>query len=157
MFKKGIVSIIYLIWRTRFRLIYLLGGKVVGARALVIKNEEEILLVKHTYIQGWCTIGGEVDKNELPMDALKREIREEAGVIALKDPDLMAVYHNTFNKRDDYVFMYIVKDFDIVESNSPEIEESKWFPLHALPSDITPSTKRRIEEYHKKIPIIGKW
>ncbi len=35
--------------------------RTVGARALVIK-EDEILLVKHTYMPMWYTIGGGVEK-----------------------------------------------------------------------------------------------
>jgi len=154
--RRFISSIIHFLWMLRYRLIYLLRGKVVGARALVIRDNE-VLLIRHTYNEGWYTIGGEVDKTELPLDAVKREIGEEAGVKALKDPELMGVYHTTFGKRDDYIFFYIVKEFDLVDSSSPEIEECRWFPFDNLPMDISPSTKRRIDEYHQRSLITGKW
>ena len=124
-----------------------IGAKTVGARALVIKNDE-VLLVKHTYQKGWCTIGGAVDKNESPRAALMRELIEEVGVITLERPDLFAVYHNKNERRDDYVAFYIVRHFEMQKtSSSPEIAEKKWFPLTKLPHDITPSTLKRIEEF----------
>lgn len=124
-----------------------IGAKTVGARALVVKNNE-VLLVKHTYQKGWFTIGGMVDKGETPHKALIRELVEEVGVIAVNKPTLFGIYHNKHERRDDYVAFYIVQDFEMQkESYSPEIAEKKWFSLTNLPPDITPSTLRRIEEY----------
>jgi len=134
-----------------------LGAKTVGARALVIKNDE-VLLVKHTYQKGWCTIGGTVDKNETPRQALVRELVEEVGVIALEKPELFGLYHHKYKKRDDYVAFYIVRHFEMQkESYSPEIAEKKWFPFHALPPDITPSTLHRIEEFLDQREKSEKW
>jgi ADP-ribose pyrophosphatase YjhB (NUDIX family) len=124
-----------------------IGVKTIGARALVVKNDE-VLLVKHTYQKGWYTIGGGVNKGESPRAALVRELVEEVGVIALDKPDLFGVYHNKNERRDDYVAFYIVRDFEIQKNTySAEIAEKKWFPFNNLPPDITPSTLRRIEEF----------
>lgn len=158
--RRAFSYLIHFLWNIRYRLIYLLRGKVVGARALVFREnqgEPEVLLIRHTYNAGWYTIGGEVDKSELPLEAIKREIYEEAGVKALKDPIFFGVYHSTYRNRDDYVFFYIVKEFVLEEFSSPEIEEAKWFRLDALPKDVSPSTIRRIEEYYQGIPMTGKW
>lgn len=156
--RRAVSNLIHLAWMLRHRFIYLLHGKIVGARALVVR-ENEVLLIRHTYSDGWFTIGGEVDKSELPLDAIKREVYEEAGVQTLKDkdPELMGIYHTTFGNRDDFIFFYIVKEFTTVTVYSPEIEECRWFAFDALPPDISPSTKRRIDEYHQKIQITGKW
>lgn len=143
-----IINLLYKIANTvRSCAFYLINAKTVGARALVIKNDE-VLLVKHTYQKGWCTIGGGVKKNESPREAIVRELLEEVGVIALEKPDLFAIYHNINERKDDYVAFYIVKNFDMQKTSySPEIAEKKWFSLVELPSDTTPSTLRRIEEF----------
>lgn len=154
--KKSIAYFLHFIWTLRYRLIYLLHGKVVGARALVVR-ENEVLLIRHSYSPGWYTIGGEVDKGELPLDAIKREIYEEAGIKAATDPELVGIYHSSFRNRDDFVFFYVVKAFSEEASSSPEIEACKWFSFDALPEDITPATKRRIEEYLQKIQMTGRW
>ena len=134
-----------------------LGAKTVGARALVVRNDE-VLLVKHTYQKGWCTIGGGVDKNESPREALIRELVEEVGVITLEKPELFAVYHQKYLKRDDYIAFYIVRHFEMQKTSySPEIAEKQWFPFTALPKDITPSTLKRIEEYLDQKDKSDKW
>lgn len=84
--RRTLSSFIHFVWNIRYRLIYLFHGKVVGARALVFRKvagKDEVMLIRHTYIEGWCTIGGEVDKNELPLAAIKREVFEEVGVKVL--------------------------------------------------------------------------
>ena len=135
----------------------LFGVQTVGTRALVIKDQQ-ILLVTHTYMPGWCSIGGGVDKGESPINAIKRELREEVGIKLNSAPRLFNVYYNNFQKRDDYVVLYICDDF--VENDTKswlEIKEKKWFRLNNLPKDITPSTKRRIEEYLELRDMSDKW
>ena len=61
-------------------------------------------------------------------------------------------------KRDDYVALYIVRDFEMQKNSySPEIAEKRWFPLSELPPDITPSTLKRIEEFLDQREKSDKW
>lgn len=130
----------------KFRVVYFLRGKVVGARALVVRGDQ-VLLVSHTYNKGWFTIGGLVERSESPLDAIKRELREEAGIHVTSEPQFVQVYHSLYNGKDDYVFFYWVKAFNEKTFSCFEIEEAKWFPINNLPEGTTPATKRRIEEY----------
>lgn len=122
------------------------GVKTVGARALVVNNDQ-VLLIKHTYQKGWYTIGGAVEKSESMRHAIFRELLEEVGLSPLEEPELFGVYHSTSEKRDDYIAFYIVKKFEMKDVYSPEIHEKRWFSLYDLPLDTTPATKRRIEEF----------
>jgi len=70
----------------------LLDKKTIGARALVVDNDK-ILLVEHTYMHGWYTIGGGVEKGETPQQTILRELLEEVGIIA-KSVKLFNVYHS---------------------------------------------------------------
>jgi 8-oxo-dGTP pyrophosphatase MutT (NUDIX family) len=140
-------KVIFALWKMKLKFITLMGGKIVGARALVIKDKQ-VLLIRHTYIDGWCTIGGTVDSGESARTALIRELSEEVGVLPLNVPTLHGVFYNNIHKRDDHVLFYIVTDFkEINYTPSPEIAEKCWFPLDDLPKDITLGTQRRIEEY----------
>ncbi len=133
-----------------------IGAKTVGARALVVRDDQ-VLFVKHTYQKGWCTIGGMVDKGETTLQAISRELFEEVGLTPLEKPELFGVYHSNREKRDDYVAFYIVKKFDMKEVYSPEIADKQWFSLSHLPEEITPATKRRVEEYLGKRERSDRW
>lgn len=143
MIKSLAFKIFHKIRKYAFRV---LGVKTVGARALVVNNDQ-VLLIKHTYQRGWYTIGGAVEKSESMRDAIFRELLEEVGLTPLEEPELFGVYHSNSEKRDDYVAFYIVKKFEMKEVTSSEIHEKQWFSLHDLPLDTTPATKRRIEEF----------
>jgi 8-oxo-dGTP pyrophosphatase MutT (NUDIX family) len=143
-------------WETKNTLLSLFSLRTVGARTLVLQNDH-ILLVKHTYLPGWYTIGGGVDAGESGLQALIRELKEEVGVILHESPSILGFYHNPYEKRDDYVVVYVCKEFEKKEVVSKEILEARWFPLNALPPDISPATKRRIEEYLGRRPLSDVW
>lgn len=106
----------------------------------------------------WHTIGGGVDPGESSLEAIKRELQEEVGIDVIEDPSLFGFYYNPYHKRDDYVAFYICKKFNRNNSvTSPEISEAKWFSLNSLPSDTSPGTKRRIEEYLGMRPLSDVW
>ncbi len=52
---------------------------IVAGAGIVINENDEVLLVK-TYNAGWVFPGGQVEVGENVIDAVKREIMEEAGV-----------------------------------------------------------------------------
>lgn len=134
----------------------LLAVKTVGARALIIRDNQ-VLLVKHTYQPMWYTIGGGVESGESPLQAIIREVREEVGAILNSPPKLFSIYYSRTEKRDDYVVFYIINAYQFEEVNSPEIQEKKWFSLDQLPADVSPATQRRIDEYLGKIEVSDIW
>ena len=134
----------------------LLSKRTIGSRILLI-NDNKILLVKHTYQPGWYTIGGAVEKGESPLETIHRELAEEVGVTLNQPPKLFSVYYSNIEKRDDYVVLYIGNEYSQQECRSAEILDKKWFPLDQLPDEITPATKRRINEYIGKSTISDKW
>lgn len=133
-------------WKIKNILLSIFYSRTIGVRALVIKDSK-ILLVKHTYIPGWYTIGGAIDKGESPLQAMQRELKEEVGITCLGLPKLFGAYYNKKHGRDDYIFFYIVNEFDLQPARSLEILEAKWVSLDSLPEDISPATLRRVEEY----------
>jgi 8-oxo-dGTP pyrophosphatase MutT (NUDIX family) len=137
-------------------LFYLLRKRTIGARILLIKDKQ-ILLVKHTYYPGWFTIGGAVDPGESPLQAIHRELQEEVGVSLKSPPRLFSVYYSNFEKHDDYIVFYIGEHFEQKEVVCDEILEKKWFDLDALPDDVSAGTERRVQEYLGKKSISDLW
>ncbi|WP_246562594.1 NUDIX domain-containing protein [Rickettsiella endosymbiont of Dermanyssus gallinae] len=123
-------------------------AKTVGVRAVIFNTQEEVLLVKHTYRPGWHTPGGAVESGESPIDAICREIYEETGLEVTTEPQIFAVYRHRWRDLDDYPILYVVKDQEStpVTNDKIEISDVKWFPLCALPEDITNKTRERIDE-----------
>lgn len=52
---------------------------IIAGAGIVINENDEVLMVK-TYNAGWVFPGGQVEVGENVIDAVKREIREEAGI-----------------------------------------------------------------------------
>ncbi len=119
----------------------------IGSRAIIINENNQVLLVKHTYQKHWYIPGGGVKAGEPVLHALLRELEEEVGVHATLTPTFFGIYHNDFKGVNDYPVVYVIDQFSMEAKYSPEIEKWAWFPLNYLPEDISPGTRRRIKEY----------
>lgn len=137
-------------------LLSVFAKRTIGVRMLLLKDDQ-VLLVKHTYQSGWYTIGGGVERRETPRFAIERELQEEVGVRLANPPELFSVYYSYHEKHDNYVMFYIGRFHSQTPVQSPEIAESRWFPIQNLPEDTTPATRRRIEEYLGARPISELW
>src|SRR6188508_1598398 len=75
--------------RLRWRLFHPIT---LGARVILLRGDE-VLLIRHTYRQGWYFPGGGVDKGETLEMAARREAEEEA-YVTLGEVSLLGVYAN---------------------------------------------------------------
>lgn len=135
----------------------LLGLITLGPRAIIINSSDQVLLVKHSYQSHWYLPGGGIKKGESVKAALLRELREEIGLIAHEDPQLFGIYFHTYLGVNDYPIIFIVKNYSLVSTFSPEIEKIDWFGYDRLPDVVSPGTKRRLDEYFSNTPQLEKW
>lgn len=129
-----------------------------GVKGLVINAQQEILLVEHTYCEGWHLPGGGIDAGETPKAAMLRELKEETGILA-HELMLFAIYKHDVMGAHDYPILYVIKDFTPLNGVklSQEIKQASWFSLEKLPAGITPSTVQRINEYCQQITPNEYW
>ena len=127
----------------------LLGASTVGVRILVINDKDEVMLVKHTYVDGWHLPGGGVHPGESLRQAAKRELEEETGILATGSLEIINIYYHTIHSVNDYPVLFRLKEFAIKQNValSAEIKEAQWFSILQLPKDISASTLKRINEY----------
>lgn len=119
-----------------------------GVRAAVLDDRGRVFLVRHTYTPGWHLPGGGVEVGETLLEALAKEMREEACIRLAGDPKLHGVFFNRATSRRDHVAVYVVRAFAVESEKQPdrEIAESGWFALDALPEGTTRATRRRLAE-----------
>lgn len=71
-----------------------LPRKWAGGNGLFFNKESKILIVKPIYKETWLIVGGNVDKNESPLETFKREAIEEIG-IKINEARLLCVQYVT--------------------------------------------------------------
>lgn len=131
----------------------------IGVRLMALNQQGEILLVRQTYLPGLMLPGGAVDPGETCREAAIREAREEAGAQVNGPVELFHVYLNRALGNRDHVVLYVTRDAEQVNALAPglEILSSGFFPLDALPEDVTPATRRRIAEVLHGAKTFDEW
>jgi 8-oxo-dGTP pyrophosphatase MutT (NUDIX family) len=123
-------------------------GLTLGVRGAVIDREDNVFLIRHTYVPGWQLPGGGIEIGEDALLALTRELREEAEIEIGPSARLHGIYYNRHVSRRDHVLVYEVRDFTVLRAKQPdrEIAAAGFFPLANLPEATTPGTRARLAE-----------
>jgi len=103
----------------------------VGVTGIILNEQKEILLFKHTYrSHSWSLPGGYLKAGEHPREGLEREIKEESGLVVSIDESL-----KTRTDRDsarlDLCYTGILIGGDFVPSH--EVSEYGFFSMDKLP------------------------
>lgn len=133
-------------------------GKTLGVRGLVLDKGGRVMLIEHTYLDGWWLPGGGVDAGETCHDAVARELREEAGVQPVGQPKLLSVHSNERFFPGDHVLVFRVDDWEPVEMTSHnEISNVGFFAPDNLPATMNGGSLRRIQEALLGRPVDPTW
>jgi 8-oxo-dGTP pyrophosphatase MutT (NUDIX family) len=105
----------------------------------VVRRDDELLLVQRADTGEWAPVTGIVDPGEDPGVAARREVLEEAGVVASVDrlawvQALPTMTHVNGDRAAylDHTFActYVSGDAHVADDESTDV---RWFPLHAPP------------------------
>lgn len=113
-----------------------------GVFAAIFDDAGRMLCVRMAYGScGWTTPGGRVESAESPLEALRRETREETG-LEIVPGRLIGVYAKP--EEDDVVLWFEAEVVGrLAWSPNCEISECRWFTRAELPNDMTLAARTR--------------
>ncbi len=123
---------------------------ILGVRVIVEDGDRQVLLVRHTYLDGWYLPGGAVDGGETLEEAASREVLEETGVVAGNAPRLLGMFLNREATGRDHVGLFHLSEWSRAEAflqPNAEIAEAGFFALDTLPDNLSPATQRRLADF----------
>ncbi|MEM8653068.1 MAG: NUDIX domain-containing protein, partial [Pseudomonadota bacterium] len=98
--------------RSAFHFYFLMKRSMtLGVRLLVENEKGEVLLVRHTYVDGWYLPGGGVERGETAEAAARKELLEETGFKVGDNLILLGVYKNLSASKRDHVLLFRVQDW----------------------------------------------
>ena len=126
----------------------MVGIKINGAQAIVLRGNE-VLLVKTTYRPYWEFPGGKIEAYEAPESTAIRETKEEAHVFIKRLERKLGTYTERRAYTTITIHVYIAGDWEELPLWQPSLEigDRRFFPLSALPPDLSPKTAKRLSEY----------
>ncbi len=117
----------------------------VGVRVVLVKDNQ-VLLVKPSYQEGWYCVGGGVKRGETLEQTARREAREEVGA-ELGELEFIGLYSHFIENKSDHVAVFKCTDFTYTGKSDFEIERHDLFPLEALPIDLADSQEKIILKF----------
>ena len=140
--------------------------------AFIVNNESKVLLVHHPRYGKWIPIGGHIELNEDPEEALFREIAEETGLVTVPlttkpsvvspetkfiiTPNYVDV-HEANPPHKHISFTYFMKTESDNFKISDEHTDMRWFGINELDDakyDLSPSVKFYAKESISKAKMI---
>ena len=129
------------------------------AVGIILNSNNEVLVgqrvVKDAYYLKWEFPGGKLEHEESAESALKRELKEELGIITEDSEELMVLDHD-YSDRNVRLFVYIVKAYS-GDADGQEGQALQWVALHDLHAlDFLKGNRAIIEQLLKRAQLLTK-
>ncbi|MXO91877.1 NUDIX domain-containing protein [Pontixanthobacter aquaemixtae] len=118
-----------------------------GAAVVATDAQGRLLLIRLSYGSGgWNIPTGGVNRAEEPVDAARRELREETGCEAETIVPL-GVQHTIIHGARNRVHVFAAKVSGPPAADMREVIEARMFAMDSLPEPLTKTTQRRLDLY----------
>jgi ADP-ribose pyrophosphatase YjhB (NUDIX family) len=128
-----------------------------GVSAVVEDGEGRVILVRHSYQPGWHLPGGGVARGEPPAEAIRRELREEIGLLKCDPPELVGLFTRKLGFVTNVIALYRVRGAEFDFKPNVEIREIARIDPAAPPPDTTAGTRRRLAECAGRAAPVPFW
>lgn len=120
----------------------------VTAGALIFNDAGHVLLLKHRFRagSGWGLPGGFLEAGEQPLEALKRELREEIGV-EVESAEVFTA--RSFRKPRQVEVLFRCRINGVAKPRNMEVERAEWFSLDSLPDGLPRDQRLLVERAAK--------
>ena len=118
-----------------------------GVKVLIVNNDK-VLLVRPNYAhRKWTFPGGGVGRSETFETAAVRETKEETG-LEIGGLSVLGEYETRRDGCRNIVRTFMAHtNVENIRIDGIEIAEAAWFPLTALPAQMTDRARRTIDQY----------
>lgn len=130
-------------------------GLILVVDAAIVDKAGRVLMVKnrknYDLLDGWILPGGKVSNSESLEDAIRREIREECGIVVRPDK-IISVFVSPLSVSGRVKDVFVIVGFLASPENTSlklaedEISEAQWFPLGSLPADSFPDSLKQLRD-----------
>jgi 8-oxo-dGTP diphosphatase len=121
----------------------------IGVYALIFDDEGNVLLGHRRDIDWWNLPGGGMEAGETVDEAICREVREETG-LEVKVERIVGVYSKP--QKQEVVLTFRCRTISGTLQPTEEARENRYFAPEALPHNILPKHRQRIEDAMLNLP-----
>lgn len=124
--------------------------------AIFARHAGRVLLVKHKRLGTWLPVGGEIEANETPLEAARRELFEETGLEGIfpqldalegAPPGLFGYEEHFAGKKGLHLNFCFLCDVAAEEVKlDASLEDHRWVSLASGPWDEAPNNVRQLVE-----------
>lgn len=117
---------------------------IAGVSVIITNLGGDVLLLKHSYGPDvWSLPGGGLARGEDPMEAARREVREELG-IELPRVDATGTLEEVLSGSPHTAHLFAATCDQNPRPDGREVVEARFFPSHSLPEPLGKTTRVRI-------------